>query len=78
MSRDAIPLQEFERFAGSAKAAERRLSAENTWLRHRFTELEAKVIQLKKDIAMLKSAATRLKKSLGPVPAQPRKTRSKT
>lgn len=75
MTGETIHLQEFERFAASAKATERRLSAENTWLRHHYTELEAKVAQLRKDISTLKSAAMRLKKTLGPT--QERKTRSK-
>ncbi len=77
MTGETIHLQEFERFAASAKATERRLSAENTWLRHHYTELEAKVAQLRKDISTLKSATTRLKKTLGPAPTQERKTRSK-
>lgn len=77
MNDETISLQEFERYVAATRATERRLRAENTWLRHRFTEIEARVALLKKELSTLKSTATRLKKSLGPAATQPTKKRSK-
>lgn len=78
MSRVSISMTEFDRFATAAKATEKRLLAENTWLRHHYGELESRVAQLKKDITGLKTAATKISKTLGLTAKQEPKTRSRT
>jgi hypothetical protein len=78
MNRAFITLAEFDRFETAAKATERRLLAENTWLRHHYGELESRVAQLKKDISSLKTAATKISKTLGLTAKPEPKTRSRT
>ena len=51
-------------------------ATENTWLRHHYGELEQRVLQLKKDIAALRTAATKISKSLGVTAKKEPKTRS--
>ena len=51
MTRETISLVEFERYDEGVKATIKRISAENTWLRHNYGELEQRVLQLKKDVA---------------------------
>lgn len=75
MSGESIPMAEFDHFTSAAKATEKRLLAENTWLRHHFDDLECRVQGLKKEIAALKAAATQIGKSLGLAPIKEPKTR---
>lgn len=76
MRRETISIVEFERYEQGVRATIKRISAENTWLRHNYGELESRVVQLKKDIAALRTAATRISKSLGDTASKKTKTRS--
>ena len=78
MSRETISIVEFERYEQGVKATVKRVQAENTWLRHNFGELEKRVALLKKDIAVLRSAATKISKSIGVTAKKEPKTRSST
>jgi hypothetical protein len=76
MRRETISIVEFERYEQGVRATIKRISAENTWLRHNYGELESRVVQLKKDIAALRTAATKISKSLGVTAKKEPKTRS--
>lgn len=79
MKTQTVSQNEFDRYARAANATIKRVVAENTWLRHNFNQLEARVTTLKKDITTLKTAATKLNKALGsPIPSQDTTTRSST
>ena len=74
--RKTISIVELERYEQGVKATIKRIQAENTWLRHHYGELEQRVLQLKKDIAALRTAATKISKSLGVTAKKEPKTRS--
>jgi len=76
MRRETISIVEFERYEQGVRATIKRINAENTWLRHNYGELEARVVQLKKDIAALRTAANKISKSLGVTAKKEPKTRS--
>ena len=76
MRRETISIVEFERYEQGVRATIKRISAENTWLRHNYGELEARVVQLKRDIAALRTAANKISKSLGVTAKKEPKTRS--
>jgi hypothetical protein len=75
VTRATISLVEFERYEQATQATIRRLQAENTWLRHHHGELEARVLQLKRDMAAIRRAANEIRKSLGIAPAKTTQTR---
>lgn len=69
---------EFKTFEKAAKATVKRLSAENTWLRHSLMEMENRVEAMKSQLAELETRAKALKKSLAATPTQTAtKSRSK-
>lgn len=76
MSQETMSLDEFEHYDKGVKATIKRISAENTWLRHNYGELEKRVDLLKKDITVLRKAATKIKKSIGITARKEPKTRS--
>jgi hypothetical protein len=76
VTRETISIVEFERYEQGVKATIKRIQAENTWLRHHYGELEQRVLQLKKDIAALRTTATKISKSLGVTAKKEAKTRS--
>ena len=76
MTRETISLVEFERYDEGVKATIKRISAENTWLRHNYGELEQRVLQLKKDVAALQATATKISQSRDITSSKKTKTRS--
>ena len=76
MTRETISLVEFERYDEGVKATIKRISAENTWLRHHYGELEQRVLQLKKDVAALQATATKISQSRDITSSKKTKTRS--
>ena len=76
MRRETISIVEFERYDEGVKATIKRISAENTWLRHNYGELEQRVLQLKKDVAALQATATKISQSLDITTSKKTKTRS--
>ena len=76
VTRETISLVEFERYDEGVKATIKRISAENTWLRHNYGELEQRVLQLKKYVAALQATATKISQSLDITTSKKTKTRS--
>ena len=70
---------EYEALERAGKAVIRRLSAENTWLRHSYMEMEQRVDALGRQVASIKREANAVIKSLKAAAAAPskRSTRSK-
>jgi hypothetical protein len=71
----------YEALERAGKAVVRRISAENTWLRHSHTEMEQRVSALAVEIAAIKREARALIKTLkaAATAAKPKQTtRSKT
>jgi hypothetical protein len=69
---------EFENYDQAQKATLRRISAENTWLRHNLMEMENRVASMTTQLGELESRARDLKKSLASTPDQTQtKSRSK-
>jgi hypothetical protein len=70
---------EFENYDQAQKATLRRISAENTWLRHNLMEMENRVAAMTSQLADLETKAKALKQSLASAPDQTEtKSRSKT
>jgi predicted RNase H-like nuclease (RuvC/YqgF family) len=69
---------EFKTFEKAAKATVRRLSAENTWLRHSLMEMETRVAGLHAQLDALEKRARAMKQQLAAAtPKTTPKTRSK-
>lgn len=69
---------DFKTFEKAAKATVKRLTAENTWLRHSLMEMENRVEAMKGHLAELETRAKALKKELADTPARTStKSRSK-
>ncbi|MFZ5499687.1 MAG: hypothetical protein ACOY6N_11625 [Pseudomonadota bacterium] len=77
MKRETLSMDEFDRHDKAMKATIVRIQAENTWLRHNYGELEARVAALRADITALRKAAAGLKKSLETTAKKELKTRSR-
>jgi len=70
---------EFDTYVKATKATVRRLTAENTWLRHSLLELKHRVDDMKAQMADLETRAKAMKKSLVVPPTKTEtKSRSKT
>ena len=66
---------EFVTFEKSARATVRRISAENTWLRHSLLQLKTRVAAIAEQLTVLEKRARSLKKLLGaPTPTPTSKT----
>jgi phage shock protein A len=57
--------------AKSGQATVKRLNAENTWLRHTFMEMEARVAAMQSQLTELEARAKALKQSIANPPANP-------
>jgi septal ring factor EnvC (AmiA/AmiB activator) len=69
---------EFNTCDQAQNARLRRISAENTWLRHHLMEMENRVAAMTSQLADLEARTKTLKKSLAAMPDQPEtKHRSK-
>ena len=69
---------EYTVFEKSAKATVRRISAENTWLRHTMMEMEARVEGMAQQLDALDARIKAIKKRLpAATPKTPIRTRSK-
>lgn len=69
---------EFDTYVKATKATVKRLTAENTWLRHNLMELKNRVNDMTVQLADLETRAKALKKSLAPTPDKTEtKSRSK-
>ena len=66
---------EYTVFEKSAKATVRRISAENTWLRHSLMEMESRVDAMVKQLDALEARVKAIKKRL---PAASPKTQTRT
>ena len=70
---------EFDTYVKATKSTVRRLTAENTWLRHSLLELKHRVDDMKAQMADLETRAKAMKKSLVVPPANTEpKSRSNT
>ncbi len=69
---------EFDTYVKATKATVKRLTAENTWLRHSLMEMKNRVDEMSIQLADLETRAKALKKSLASTPDQiETKSRSK-
>lgn len=69
---------EFDTYVKATKATVKRLTAENTWLRHSLMEMKNRVDGMSIQLADLETRAKALKKSLASAPDQiETKSRSK-
>ncbi len=69
---------EFDIYVKATKATVKRITAENTWLRHSLMEMKNRVDAMSIQFADLETRATALKKSLASAPDQiETKSRSK-
>ncbi len=69
---------EFDTYVKATKATVKRLTAENTWLRHSLMEMKNRVDEMSIQLAGLETRAKALKKSLASTPDQiETKSRSK-
>ena len=76
MTRETISLVEFERYDEGVKATIKRISAENTGLRHHSGDWEHRLLHLKKYFASSSATATKISQSLDITTSKKTKTRS--
>ena len=71
---------EYTVFEKSAKATIRRISAENTWLRHTMMEMESRIADMNAQLSAIETRVKALRKELSVTQSSPRpkKTTDKT
>ncbi len=71
---------EYTVFEKSAKATIRRISAENTWLRHTMMEMESRITDMNAQLSAIemRAKALRKKSSVTKSAPRPKKTTDKT